>query len=52
MLDGFMDGWVCGWMDGWMGGWVGRWKDGWIGDEWMSYFLLLLNLMTMALRVM
>ena len=37
---------------GWVHGWLGAWKDGWIGDEWVSYFLLLLNLMTKALRVM
>lgn len=29
-----------------------EWKVGWIGDEWVSYFLLLLNLMIKALRVM
>ena len=53
--DGWMGGWVDGRMDGlneWMVVWMDEWKDGWIGDEWVSYFLLLLNLMTKALRVM
>lgn len=53
-MDGWMGRCVDGRMDGlneWMVVWMDEWKDGWIGDEWVSYFLLFLNLMIKALRV-